>query len=83
MPTGKLPDTLRTLLAAFAPCFTVRTFPTFQALAVGFLAQPGVRTVTGMLTQPGWPGAATTTSPTGSSRPRAGRPTRSAWSSPA
>ena len=31
MPTGKLPDTLRTLLAAFAPCFTVRTFPTFQA----------------------------------------------------
>ena len=56
MPTGKLPDTLRTLLAAFAPCFTVRTFPTFQALAVGFLAQPGVRTVTGMLTAAGLAG---------------------------
>jgi len=31
------------VLAAFAPCFTVRTFATFQALVVGFLAQPGAR----------------------------------------
>jgi DDE superfamily endonuclease len=56
MLTGNLPDTLRMLLAAFAPCFTVRTFATFQALAVGFLAQPGVRTVTGMLTAAGLAG---------------------------
>ncbi len=44
-----LPDTLATLLAAFAPCFTVPTLRTFQALVAGFLAQPGQRTVTGML----------------------------------
>ncbi len=36
-----LPDTLATLLAAFAPCFTVPTLRTFQALVAGFLAQPG------------------------------------------
>jgi DDE superfamily endonuclease len=49
MPARSLPDTLATLLAAFAPCFTGRTLPTFQALVAGFLAQPGLRTVTGML----------------------------------
>jgi hypothetical protein len=31
------------------PCFTAPTFRTFQALVGGFLAQPGLRTVTGML----------------------------------
>ena len=56
MLTGNVPETLRLLLAAFAPCFTVRTFATFQALVAGFLAQPGVRTVTGMLTAAGLAG---------------------------
>jgi hypothetical protein len=32
-----------------APCFTAPTFRTFQALVGGFLAQPGLRTVTGIL----------------------------------
>src|SRR6266568_3212150 len=49
MPVRSLPDTLATLLAAFTPCFTSRTVPTFQALVAGFLAQPGLHTVTGML----------------------------------
>jgi hypothetical protein len=40
---------LTTLLAAFTPCFTSRTVPTFQALVAGFLARPGLHTVTGML----------------------------------
>jgi hypothetical protein len=56
MLTMTLPQTLTSLLTAFAPCFTVRTFATFQALLVGFLAQPGVRTVTGMLTGAGLAG---------------------------
>src|SRR5215211_3959705 len=56
MPTMPLPQTLISVLAAFAPCFTVRTFATFQALVVGFLAQPGARTVTGMLTGAGLAG---------------------------
>jgi hypothetical protein len=51
-----LPDTLAALLTVFAPCFTARTFPTFQALVAGFLAQPGPRTVTGMLTGAGLAG---------------------------
>jgi hypothetical protein len=50
MLTQSLPHTLATLLAAFAPCFHLTTFRTFQALAAGFLTQPGLRTVTGMLT---------------------------------
>jgi hypothetical protein len=50
MLTVSLPDPLAALLAAFAPCFTAPTFRTFQALVAGFLAQPGRRTVTGMLT---------------------------------
>ena len=56
MLARSLPDTLATLLAAFAPCFTGRTLPTFQALVAGFLAQPGRRTVTGMLTGAGLAG---------------------------
>jgi DDE superfamily endonuclease len=49
MLTVSLPDTLATLLAGFAPCFTAPTMRTFQALVAGFLTQPGQRTVTGML----------------------------------
>jgi hypothetical protein len=50
MLTMSLPDTLATLLATFAPCFTAPTFGTFRALVAGYLAQPDRRTVTGMLT---------------------------------
>jgi hypothetical protein len=46
MLTRSLPQSLATLLAAFAPCFTQPTMRTFQALVAGFLAQPGQRTVT-------------------------------------
>jgi hypothetical protein len=49
MLTMTLPETLAGMLAWFAPCFSTRTFPTFQALLVGFFSQPGVRTITGML----------------------------------
>jgi hypothetical protein len=80
MPARRRPDTLATLLVAFAPCFTARTFPTFQPLLAGFLAQPGRRTVTGMLTGAGLPVGATTTWPTDSSPAPAGALTSSAWS---
>jgi hypothetical protein len=56
MLARSLPDTLATLLAAFTPCFTGRTLPTFQALVAGFLTQPGLRTVTGMLVGAGLAG---------------------------
>lgn len=50
---------LMTLLAAFAPLFTAPSFRTFAGLARGFLAQPGKRTVCGMLSGAGlarlWP----------------------------
>jgi hypothetical protein len=49
MPTPSLPRSLVDLLIAFGPCFTAPTMRTFQALAAGFLTQPGQRTVTGML----------------------------------
>ena len=49
MPTPSLPRSLTDLLIAFGPCFTAPTMRTFQALVAGFLAQPGLRTVTGML----------------------------------
>jgi DDE superfamily endonuclease len=49
MPTPSLPRSLADLLTAFGPCFTAPTFATFRAMVVGFLAQPGQRTVTGML----------------------------------
>jgi DDE superfamily endonuclease len=49
MLTPSLPRSLADLLVAFAPCFTAPTMRTFQALVVGFLAQPGLHTVTGML----------------------------------
>jgi hypothetical protein len=49
MPTTSLPCSLADLLKGLRPCFTAPTFRTFQALVGGFLAQPGLRTVTGML----------------------------------
>jgi DDE superfamily endonuclease len=53
------PASLMTVLAAFAPLFTASSFRTFTALACGFLAQSGKRTVCGMLTGAGlsrlWP----------------------------
>ena len=54
-----VPASLMTMLKAFAPLFTAPSFRTFTALACGFLAQPGKRTVCGMLTGAGlsrlWP----------------------------
>jgi hypothetical protein len=44
-----VPASLATLLAAFAPLFTAPSYRTFCGLACGFLAQPGKRTVCGML----------------------------------
>jgi DDE superfamily endonuclease len=49
MPVVTLPSSLADLLCCFRPCFTAPTFRTFHAMVVGFLAQPGRRTVTGML----------------------------------
>jgi hypothetical protein len=49
MLTPSLPRSLADLLIVFRPCFTAPTMRTFQALVAGFLAQPGLRTVTGML----------------------------------
>jgi hypothetical protein len=49
MPTPSLPRSLADLLACFRPCVTAPSFTTFTALVGGFLAQPGPRTVTGML----------------------------------
>ncbi len=53
LPDLTLPPSLIALLATFEPCFTVPTFRTFCALAAGFLAQTGRRTVCGMLTGAG------------------------------
>ncbi len=49
MLTPSLSRSLADLLMVFRPCFTAPTFRTFKALVAGFLAQPGLRTVTGML----------------------------------
>src|SRR6266545_4051668 len=49
MPAWSLPRSLTDLLGVFRPCFTAPTFKTFTWLVVGFVAQPGTRTVTGML----------------------------------
>ena len=48
--TVPVPASLVTLLSAFASVFTAPSFRTFTALACGFLAQSGKRTVCGMLT---------------------------------
>jgi len=54
-----VPASLMTLLAVFSPLFTAPSSRTFKALACGFLAQSGKRTVCGMLTGAGlsraWP----------------------------
>jgi hypothetical protein len=59
LPEGTLPASLQVLLACFQPCFTAPSFRTFCALACGFWAQTGRRTVCGMLTGAGlsraWP----------------------------
>jgi hypothetical protein len=59
LPEGTLPASLQVLLAVFQPCFTAPSFRTFCALACGFWAQTGRRTVCGMLTGAGlagiWP----------------------------
>jgi hypothetical protein len=59
LPEGTLPASLQVLLAWFQPCFTAPSFRTFCALACGFWAQTGRRTVCGMLTGAGlsaiWP----------------------------
>ncbi len=49
MLSPSLPRSLADLLIVFRPCFTAPTFATFRAMVAGFLAQPGLRTVTGML----------------------------------
>jgi DDE superfamily endonuclease len=57
--TPQVPASPATLLAVFSPLFTVPSSRTFCGLACGFLAQPGRRTVCGMLTGAGlsraWP----------------------------
>jgi len=57
--TVPVPASLMTLLSVFASVFTAPTFRTFTALACGFLAGSGKRTVCGMLTGAGlsrlWP----------------------------
>jgi hypothetical protein len=57
--TLQVPASLLTLLSFFSPLFTTPSFRTFCGLACGFLAQPGKRTVCGMLTGSGlsrlWP----------------------------
>ena len=54
-----IPASLMTLLAVLSPSFTAPSFRTFCGLACGFLAQPGKRTVCGMLAGAGlsrlWP----------------------------
>jgi hypothetical protein len=58
-PDVTLPASLAGLLAVFAPCFTAPSFATFCGLVTGFVAQPGRRTVCGMLVGAGlsrvWP----------------------------
>jgi hypothetical protein len=49
LPDVTLPASLSALLAVFEPCFTAPSFRTFCALACGFWAQTGRRTVCGML----------------------------------
>src|SRR5215470_5964241 len=54
-----VPASLLTLLSVLSPLFTAPSFRTFTGLACGFLAQPGKRTVCGMLAGAGlsraWP----------------------------
>jgi len=54
-----VPASLMALLSVFSPLFTAPSFRSFCALSCGFLAQPGKRTVCGMLSGAGlsrlWP----------------------------
>jgi hypothetical protein len=54
-----VPASLMALLGVFSPLFTAPSFRSFCALSCGFLAQPGKRTVCGMLSGAGlsrlWP----------------------------
>jgi hypothetical protein len=49
MLPSSLPRSITCLLDRFRGCFTAPTFTTFCGLACGFWAQPGLRTVCGML----------------------------------
>lgn len=51
-----LPASLAGLVWVFRPCFTAPTFGTFAALVAGLVAQPGRRTVCGMLVGAGLAG---------------------------
>jgi hypothetical protein len=53
LPLETLPASLVGLLRAVRPCFTAPTFATFSVLVAGMVAQPGRRTVCGMLTGAG------------------------------
>jgi hypothetical protein len=53
LPDLTLPPSLLALLTCLQPLFTAPSFRTFCALAAGFLAQTGRRTVCGMLTGAG------------------------------
>ncbi len=59
LPDATIPASLQVLLAVFEPCFTSPSFRVFCALACGFWAQTGRKTVCGMLTGAGlsqiWP----------------------------
>jgi hypothetical protein len=48
-----LPASFAVLLATLRPCFTAPSFRMFAALVAGLIAQPGRRTITGMLTGAG------------------------------
>jgi hypothetical protein len=51
-----LPASFAALLVVLRPCFTGPSFRTFAALVAGMVAQPGRRTVTGMLSAAGLAG---------------------------
>lgn len=51
-----LPPSFAALLATLRPCFTAPSFRTFTALVAGMIAQPGRRTITGMLSAAGLAG---------------------------
>ena len=53
LPGPTAPCSLAGLLAAFRPCFTAPTFPTFVGLVVGLIGQTRRRTVCGMVTGAG------------------------------
>jgi hypothetical protein len=56
LQVGTLPASLAGLLAVFASCFTAPSFATFAGLVAGLVAQPGRRTVCGMLVGAGLAG---------------------------